>query len=102
MSDRANSPIVHDDGESPPFTRDKSPPTRSGGAASGGSQRFLRSSGSMSMPTRVERFVGLSSDLDPFILRHYNWKTTFENGDEAPFSYDRRGKDPYTPIHFEV
>ena len=72
------------------------------GPASDGSQRLLQSLGSMGTPTRVERFVGLSSDLDPFILRHYNWKTTFANGDDAPFSYDRRGKDPYTPIHFEV
>ncbi|KAI1621959.1 fungal-specific transcription factor domain-containing protein [Exophiala viscosa] len=102
MSETVNSPIVEDDGALSVVTRIKSPQRRSRGAASGDSQHPLQSSESMGMPTRVERFVGLSSDLDPFILRHYNWKTMFADDDEAPFSYDRRGKDPYTPIHFEL
>ncbi|KAK6376202.1 hypothetical protein LTS17_007453 [Exophiala oligosperma] len=54
------------------------------------------------IPTKTERFVGLSSDLDPFILRHYNWKTVSANGNEMQILCDRRGKDPYTPIHFEL
>ncbi|RFU33120.1 hypothetical protein B7463_g3210, partial [Scytalidium lignicola] len=51
---------------------------------------------------RPEQYVGLSSDLDPFILRHHNWPIAGACDDQNGWSCYRRGKDPLNPVHFEV
>jgi hypothetical protein len=50
---------------------------------------------------RIERFIGLSSDLDPYILRHKAWSPV-QARREAQWSCHRYSKDALTPAHFEV
>ncbi|KAK5273738.1 hypothetical protein LTR96_000338 [Exophiala xenobiotica] len=50
---------------------------------------------------RIERFIGLSSDLDPYILRHKAWSPV-QARREAQWSCHRYSKDVLTPAHFEV
>ena len=49
----------------------------------------------------VERFVGLSSDLDLFVLRHRVWPETNATP-KTTWSCQRIGTDPVSPAYFTV